>query len=65
MEKRFEGGCNCLNDVVSISAEEYRRLMDASVRCEIAKSMLCKCNTNYMDTGTLRLILDAPLREED
>lgn len=65
MEKRFEGGCNCLSDGVTITAEEYRRLMDASVRCEIAKQILSKSDSDYMNITTIRLVLDTPVREEE
>lgn len=65
MEKRFEGGCNCLNGAVIISAEEYRRLLDASVRNELVKTILSKSDSYYMNTDAIRLILDVPVNKEE
>lgn len=65
MEKRFECGCNCSGDVVSISANEYRRLVAADVENELVRTILSKDNSHYMNTDTIRLILNVPVNEEE
>lgn len=65
MEKRFEGGCNCSGDVVSISANEYRRLVAADVENELVRTILSKSDSYYMNTDAIRLILDVPVNKEE
>lgn len=64
MEKR----CTPRVGTVTIGIDEYRRMMDASVRIELAKEILAAGDRYMMDTGTLRKVLgvaDAPEGAEE
>lgn len=64
MENRFESGCNCLSSTVTISAEEYRHLIDTHTRNEIVKSILSDSDSCYMDVRTIRQILGVRVEEQ-
>lgn len=45
---------------VTISLDEYRRLLEKSIRCDLIKTYLQKTDPIMLNEGEMRAILDLP-----